>query len=745
MKKIGLMTWFTYDNFGSLLQCKGTIEVVKKLGYDIELINYSPKQAYSNINLINMSKRLLKKIINLPKKNRNIYIPKKDNYSKFRNRLPKSEKADEKSSLFLLNKKYDAFICGSDQIWAPTVFDENYFLSFVKNNDKKIAYAPSIGLPIISNKIIESKMKCLIEKFEYLSTREEQGANIIYKLTGKKAHVVLDPTLLLNKNEWSKEFTDIQYDKYILAYFLGDNKKYYKVCKQISEKLNKKLIIIPTSESDLLKKECILDDVGPNEFISLINKADLILTDSFHGTIFSINFNKPFVTFKRFKDNKLSQNSRIYNILEKLNLKSLLFNGNIDAVLKLSMSIDYNNVNNQLSKLRTDSIDFLSTALFHATNSIAEDKRQIITNDCTGCGMCTVVCPKQCIETMLNDKGFYEYKINQEECIHCNLCEKVCGQNRNKNILETFNRLNLYSGYVLNDEIRKESSSGGICTAIATDFIKNKKSVIGCEYDTNNNEAIFNIYTDFTKLKKMQGSKYIQANTKETLMKLKNIEEGVIFGTPCQISSIDLYLRKLKKRDKFLLVDFICHGVPTYYLWKKYISQYKNIKNVNFRDKQSGWRKKSISISTKEKNIIIQEDKDYFYKFFEMSNIYNECCYECKYRDISSADIRVGDYWGPRYIDNEEGVSMIIPITENGTKYFEYLNQNNIITSTETSMEDYYQYQQTTNIRIPLEYDSIIQELKNPNISLKSIDRKYNLKRRRINSIRKKIYKIWRR
>ena len=128
-----------------------------------------------------------------------------------------------------------------------------------------------------------------------------------------------------------------------------------------------------------------------------------------------------------------------------------------------------------------------------------------------------------------------------------------------------------------------------------------------------------------------------------------------------------------------------------------------------------------------------------------MSNIYNECCYECKYRDISSADIRVGDYWGPRYIDNEEGVSMIIPITENGTKYFEYLNQNNIITSTETSMEDYYQYQQTTNIRIPLEYDSIIQELKNPNISLKSIDRKYNLKRRRINSIRKKIYKIWRR
>ena len=101
--------------------------------------------------------------------------------------------------MFLLNNIYDAFICGSDQIWSPTCYDENYFLSFVKEDYKKIAYAPSLGLPVIENNFIKENMKNLISKFHHLSTREEQGANIIKNLTGKKAKVVLDPYTFINK------------------------------------------------------------------------------------------------------------------------------------------------------------------------------------------------------------------------------------------------------------------------------------------------------------------------------------------------------------------------------------------------------------------------------------------------------------------------------------------------------------------------------------------------------------------
>lgn len=744
MKKIGLMTWFTYDNFGSLLQCQATIKTVKKLGYDIELINYKPRENYSTQNILTLSKKVIKKIKRLCKKTNKHKLVEKNNYILFRNELPKSRVVNEKSDLFMLNKEYDAFICGSDQIWAPTVFDENYFLSFVNDNEKKIAYAPSIGLPVIDNSLIKNKMTTLISQFKYLSIREVQGANLIKDLTQKEAKVVLDPTLLLTKEEWANDFVDVNYKNYILAYFLGDNENYYKICKKIAEKLNKKLLIIPTTEIDFSKEETIYDDLGPKEFISLINNADFVLTDSFHGTIFSINFNKPFISFKRFKDNKTSQNSRIYNILKKLNLEALLFNNNIDAVINSSLSIDYFSVNKILTELRKESINYLRTSLIDATKKTNKNEQQIITNNCTGCGVCSTICPKQCITIELNKNGFYEYKINQNDCIHCYLCEKVCGQNRYKNSLITFDKLNvLYSGFATDNNIRSHSSSGGICTAIATDFIKKGNSVIGCEYDTTNHEAKFNIYTNIKSLSRMQGSKYIQANTLETLNKLKDIENGVIFGTPCQISSIDLYLKMKNKRNNFLLIDFICHGVPSYHLWKKYIKQFNDIKNVNFRDKEKGWRKKYISIIAEKSKIIIQEDKDYFYKFFEMSNIYNECCYECKYRDVSPADIRVGDYWGPRYKNNEEGTSMIIPITEYGKNYLKYLEDESIINDTVTTMKDYYSYQQIKNQRIPLEYNLIINDLKNPNISLKEIDKKYNSKKRKRNKLRKIIYKFW--
>lgn len=745
MKKIGLMTWFTYDNFGSLLQCKATLEMVKKLGYDIELINYEPRENYSDFKISALSKKVIKKIIRLCKQSNHNQIIRKNNYIQFRKEFPKSRVANEKSDLFQLNKEYDAFICGSDQIWAPTVFDENYFLSFVKDNDKKIAYAPSIGLPVIENKIVREKMKYLISQFKYLSTREIQGANIIKNLTGKDAKVVLDPTLLMTKAEWSKEFINIKYRNYILAYFLGDNKKYYKVCKQIAEKLNKKLIIIPTTEKDFDKQETIYDDLGPKEFISLINNADLILTDSFHGTIFSINFNKKFISFKRFKDDKLSQNSRIYNILEKLNLKNILYDNNLEKVLEESEKIDYNIVSNELNKLREESIQFLRDSLFSAVQSENSNQEKVITNNCTGCGVCATVCPKQCIDIELNSKGFYEYRIDNEKCIHCNLCEKVCGQNTKTINLRKFKELELYSGYSVDEDILLSSSSGGICTAIAKDYLKENENVIGCEYDNNQNIARFKVFKDLNELKKMQGSKYIQAYTLPALKELDKIDKGVIFGTPCQIASINLYLNFKKKRDNFLLVDFICHGVPSAHLWKKYINKYEDIIKVDFRDKKSGWRKKYISIKTKKSKILIPENKDYFYRFFEMSNIYGEFCYECKYRDTSLADIRVGDYWGPRYLDNKVGISMIVPITEKGNDYFNGMNENGNFVIEKTSMEDYYLYQQTKNIRIPLEYNSIINDLKDPNQSLKTLDKKYNLKKRRINNMRKLVYRIWRR
>lgn len=728
MKKIGLMTWFSYDNFGSLLQCKATMKTVKKLGYEIELINYLPKTAYKKYDTyLSLSrkaiKKVIKKLINKPE-NKKLNT---SNMQLFRENLKKSDVVNTKSELFLLNNIYDAFICGSDQIWAPTCYDENYFLSFVKEDYKKIAYAPSLGLPVIENNFVKENMKNLISKFYHLSTREEQGTKIIKDLTGKKAEVVLDPTLLLTRYEWEEDIVDVKYSNYILAYFLGENKKYYLESQRIAKLLNRELLIIPTNIKDLSKKECLLDDLGPKEFLSLIDKADMILTDSFHGTIFSINFHKPLIVFKRFIDNNLSQNSRIYNILEKLSLKELIFSNNSEKIIKFNKNINYAEIDKKLSDLRNDSLNFLKNSLKKATEYDNPKEKIIITNNCTGCGVCSEICPQNCISIEKNKFGFYEYRIDYLKCVSCGACLKVCGQ---ANKIKTYKveEYNLYSAFSTDKDILMGSTSGGICTTIAYDEIENNKHVIGCQYNYEKNEAVLNMATDKEEFEKMRGSKYIQANPNKVYKNLKNIDGGVVIGTPCQIASVDLYLKILKKRENFVLVDFICHGVPSYKLWEKYIEKYKNIKNVLFRNKKSGWRKKYIYIKNGDKNYIFEEEKDLFYHFFTVGNVYNDCCYECKYRDSSMADIRVGDYWGPKFKDNTTGVSMVIPFTEIGKSKIKNLEKKNLLKIAKENVDDYFKYQQSSNFRKPLEYYEIIGELSKENISLQSIDKKYNSK-----------------
>lgn len=741
MKKIGLMTWFSYDNFGSLLQCRATMETVKKLGYDIELVNYLPKDAYSKQKdystlIKEYSKKIIKKFF---VKNKKLNI---NNMRLFRDNLKKSKITNTKSELFLLNNVYDAFICGSDQIWAPTCYDENYFLSFVKEDYKKIADAPSIGLPVIENEFVKENMKTLISKFTHLSTREEQGAKIIENLTRKKAKVVLDPTLLLTKEEWKQDMVDIKYSNYVLTYFLGDNNKYYIESQKIAKNLGKRLLVIPTKSKYLSKKECLLDDLGPKEFISLIDRADLVLTDSFHGTIFSINFHRPLIVFKRFTDNNLSQNSRIYNILEKLDLKKLIFDDNSGSIIDFNKSIDYNLIDKKLNILRNDSLEFLKTSLEKATNYKPQNGEIVITNNCTGCGVCANICPQKCISIERNQFGFYEYKIDHSKCIKCGMCLKVCGQANNLKINKIKDNI-LYSAYSTDNNLLTGSTSGGICTTIAYEGIKNNQNIIGCQYDYNKNEAILNLATNKEEFDKMRGSKYIQANPNGIYENLKKIDNGVIIGTPCQIASVDLFLKTLKKREKFLLVDFICHGVPSYKLWDKYIKKYENVKEVLFRDKKISWKKKYIYILYGNNKIHSAEElKDSFYHFFTVGNVYNDCCYECKYRDSSMADIRVGDYWGPKFDKNNKGVSMVIPFTEKGKNKIKELEERKLLVISKENIDDYFKYQQSINFRKPLEYYQIIEDLGNDKLSLEIIDKKYNSKILFRNRLRKISYSL---
>ena len=244
-KKVGIMTWHTYNNYGSVLQAYATQKIIaNNTNFTPELIHYMPKQKKVSLLKKLKIKNILFKIFNSGSKlKENIYVHG-EKFNDFRNKYFKySTNCKDATELFLLNNEYEKFVCGSDQIWAPTVFDENYFLSFVDNNSKKISYAPSIGMNSIENKEIRENMASLIKTFDSLSIREESGKEIIKSICGKNASVVLDPTLLLSKEEWKENFqldkTNIEKDSYILCYFLGENNNYYKIVEKIAKRYNK--------------------------------------------------------------------------------------------------------------------------------------------------------------------------------------------------------------------------------------------------------------------------------------------------------------------------------------------------------------------------------------------------------------------------------------------------------------------------------------------------------------------------
>lgn len=746
LKKVALMTWYTYYNYGTSLQVTALTKCIQKLGYDVFIIAYEPKgtlyKTPKKITLQWITKKIIKKILNTKKTYLSLEreILFKNYLSK---RLKETSKCRSYSELHDLNKEYDAFVCGSDQIWSPLCYDDKYFLSFVENSEKMIAYAPSVGSIKIDNEIVKEKMQKNISRFtKYLSVREQQGADLIKDLTGLDAKVVIDPTLLLSSNEWD-EYVDINTSKqleeqeYIICYFLGERNNYMDYVKKLSKKLNVPYYLIPVTQEDKNSRNSVPFEVGPVEFISLIKNAKYICTDSFHGMVFSINYNKPFSVFKRFKDNDpRNQNSRIFNLLRLVSLEDRLIDydnfSNFENVLKCN----FEKVNKKLQKLRSNCLSYLEASLKEATSfeeNKIKDKEYKITDYCCGCGACTTVCPVDAIRIEKDIEGFEHYFINQEKCIQCGKCKTVCPM---CDIIaqEIKNSKGLYAVKSNNKEVLKNSSSGGVGYEIAKKFQDVGYYIAGCMYDSEINSArhILIKSEEKSKLSLLQGSKYIQSILVNTMKEISNLSKEdrlVFFGTPCQVAAVDKLLTKKGYRENSVLVDLICHGVPSDYLWKKYLDDLNrrfNIgknPNVLFRSKKLEWRKRLLVAYGNKKIYEKKELEDDFYAFFRRGLCDMKSCSDCPYREKSAADIRIGDYWGERYVTDKNGVSMVIANTIKGEKIISSLDKNCEIQKND--LFEYWTVQYPYNPQKPIIREKLIQELKDNKKSIQELRKEY--------------------
>ena len=368
MNKAGIITFHCADNFGAILQVYALQKIIQDLNIDAEIIDFRPEvlvEPYEHF--INLRKyankygyrRALRSLL------AQIYyfglIKKRiESYNIFRNNYLKLSRNKYYSQEDLLNNPpiYDFYITGSDQVWNPSFkkdIGNSYLLDFVTGDSVKISYAASIAEEINDNFIEDYKK--YINQFDYISIREKSSLKIINSITNKNIEVTLDPTLLLSKEQWNtiSELPNID-EKYILVYDLQYNIELIKIANKLSEETGYKIICFSktkyfknTIESFYYK--------GPSQFLGYCKKAELILTNSFHGTVFSVIYGKPFYTIPH-----TTRGSRMIDLLETLNLEDrLVYKAN--DLEEINYYIDYEKVNNILEIKKQESIDFLTTAL----------------------------------------------------------------------------------------------------------------------------------------------------------------------------------------------------------------------------------------------------------------------------------------------------------------------------------------------------------------------------------------------
>lgn len=371
MKKVGIITYHKITNYGSVLQAYALQRACELLGYSAEIIDYLYPNSFQKAKPANIEPDCLL----TPKQKfiKYLYAPQillhhkriADFVKKYHRLTPVEYVSPE--HLLKESPKYDIYVSGSDQLWNThfSKGDPSFLLHFAPTGAKKISYATSLGSSGFNNEYLTDFQKGLSE-YSSISVREEAGISIVKSIIGKDAKVVLDPTLLLNSTEWNKVATPKRIEKkpYILCYFLNYTFDAYPYVDILADHIQKltgyKLVMVGKPPKKFYGRNVrIIAEASPENFLALFRDAEMVLTTSFHGTAFSVNYGKPFITVV---DNK-TKDSRVVNFLKLFGLDNQKINMNdeLSSLDKFHYSLD--DLKNRLSYLREDSLSFLKKSL----------------------------------------------------------------------------------------------------------------------------------------------------------------------------------------------------------------------------------------------------------------------------------------------------------------------------------------------------------------------------------------------
>ncbi len=360
MKKIAIMTFPNSPSFGASLQMFALYNTVQKLGYDVEVINYINMYMQRKEHIIAPTKNPITAVRRMVSES--LFYPARRSFKKFEKQIKMfpSKAIHNGENLTEIAKRYSHVIVGSDQVWNPRITggDIKYLLDFCGEKTKRVAYAPSFGVITLDEKYNRTYTEEL-NAFYALSARETRGQELIKELVGRDSQLVLDPTMLMTKDEWKKQIKKCKHSSkgYIVKFIFNENEKVDAFIRELSEKKG-----LPVYEigghllTNFLHKDKIYSGpIGPAEWLDVINNAEYIVTDSFHGTAFSIIFEKNLYVSLASKTN-----SRIVTLLENAGLSQRT----IDAVdIEGSEEIDYVAVFQRLFVKKSTSLKYLQKSL----------------------------------------------------------------------------------------------------------------------------------------------------------------------------------------------------------------------------------------------------------------------------------------------------------------------------------------------------------------------------------------------
>lgn len=342
-------------------------------------------------------------------------------------------------------------------------------------------------------------------------------------------------------------------------------------------------------------------------------------------------------------------------------------------------------------------------------------------NPCTGCSACAVACPQHCIEMKLDLEGFLVASVNEDNCTHCGICKEVCYKYFVSDLLiprKSFHESKVLA--VVNNyfEQMRTVSSAGVATTLARHYQSQGYDVCGCVFNVATDTCCHKVVRDEKEIDELKGSKYLQSSTYSAFSELISSKSPtIVFGTPCQIYGFRKEIQRRGVENRFILIDLFCRGVPSFYLWKSYRSFIQRtfnlgeFRSVDFRDKTQGWHRFAMRISDINGTDYAQSlYNDLFYYFYLSNTVMSEACYACKFRhDLSMADIRLGDFWGDKYRDYDEGVSLVVLLTQKGESAVNSIAPT--IRSEVCSVDDIYESQRICAIPVPEDRTRIISSL----------------------------------